>query len=203
MILSAKLLSREIAKGNDGDETGIAVVPAPDIVKLASSGEAAVNLRLGRWFLTLRQSTETHLKTMPGSFTNENKFSKKYFVPFGDPFILHPNRFVLASTLEWIRLPVSCAAFVVGKSTLGRRGIIIETAAGVHPGFSGCLTLEIANVGEVPVELVAGMLICQLFFHSLAGELSASQTSLAGQRKPRLGQLREDPVLTKLLASKR
>jgi dCTP deaminase len=203
MILSAKLLSQEIAKGNDGDVTGIAVVPAPDIVKLASGGEAAVNLRLGRWFLTLRQSSETHLKTMPGSITNENKFSKKYFVPFGDPFILHPNRFVLASTLEWIRLPVGYASFVVGKSTLGRRGIIIETAAGVHPGFSGCLTLEIANVGEVPVELVAGMLICQLFFHSLAGELSPAQTSLAGQRKPRLGQLREDPVLAKLIASKR
>src|SRR5690242_12008588 len=101
MILSAKLLSREIAKGNDGDVTGIAIVPTPDIAKLASSGEAAVNLRLGRWFLTLRQSSETHLKTMPGSITNENKFSKKYFVPFGDPFILHPNRFVLASTLEW------------------------------------------------------------------------------------------------------
>jgi dCTP deaminase len=203
MILSAKQLSKEITRGNNGEPSGIAVVPAPDISKLVTSGEAAVNLRLGRWFLTLRQSSETHLKTMPGSTTNENKFSKKYFVPFGEPFILHPNRFVLASTLEWIRLPVNYAAFVVGKSTLGRRGIIIETAAGVHPGFSGCLTLEIANVGEIPVELVSGMLICQLFFHSLEGELSPTQTSLAGQRKPRLGQLREDAVLSKLIASKR
>jgi len=201
--LSAKQLSKEITRGNNGEPSGIAVVPTPDIGKLVTSGEAAVNLRLGRWFLTLRQSSETHLKTMPGSITNENKFSKKYFVPFGEPFILHPNRFVLASTLEWIRLPVNYAAFVVGKSTLGRRGIIIETAAGVHPGFSGCLTLEIANVGEIPVELVSGMLICQLFFHSIEGELSLTQTSLAGQRKPRLGQLREDAVLSKLIASKR
>lgn len=203
MILSAKLLSEEITRGNAGEESGIAVVPAPEIVKLAEGGEAAVNLRLGRWFLTLRQSSETHLKATPGGPSNENKFSKKYFVPFGEPFILHPNRFVLASTLEWIRLPVNYAAFVVGKSTLGRRGIIIETAAGVHPGFSGCLTLEIANVGEIPVELVSGMLICQLFFHSLKGELSASQTSLAGQRKPRLGKLRDDPILTKLIRSKK
>ncbi len=203
MILSAKLLSKEIVRGNAGEESGIAVVPTPEIVRLADGGEAAVNLRLGRWFLTLRQSSETHLKATPGGPSNENKFSKKYFVPFGEPFILHPNRFVLASTLEWIRLPVNYAAFVVGKSTLGRRGIIIETAAGVHPGFSGCLTLEIANVGEVPVELVSGMLICQLFFHSLTGDLSASQTSLAGQRKPRLGKLRDDPILTKLIKSKK
>ena len=135
MILSAKELNHQITRGNNGEESGIAIVPPPDIKKLVDSGEASINLRLGRWFLTLRQSSETHLKTMPGSVTNENKFSKQYFVPFGEPFILHPNRFVLASTLEWIRLPVNYAAFVVGKSTLGRRGIIIETAAGVHPDF--------------------------------------------------------------------
>ena len=203
MILSSKLLSTKIAQGNEGDDAGIAIVPAPDIEKLGSSGEAAVNLRLGRWFLTLRQSSETHLKTMPGASINENKFSKKYFVPFGEPFILHPNRFVLASTLEWIRLPVNYAGYVVGKSTLGRRGIIIETAAGIHPGFSGCLTLEIANVGEIPVELISGMSICQLFFHMIEGELSSSRTNLAEQRKPRLGQLPEDTILKKLVASKR
>lgn len=203
MVLSSRLLSDNISAGINGDEHGIAVVPCPDLHKLERSGEAAVNLRLGRWFMTLRQSSETHLPMMPGSQTNENKFSKKYFVPFGDKFVLHPNRFVLASTLEWIRLPTRYAASVVGKSTLGRRGIIIETAAGVHPGFSGCLTLEIANVGEVPVELISGMQICQLFVHSVEGELAPTETSLAGQRKPRIGQLREDPVLLRLVNSKR
>lgn len=203
MVLSSKLLSHSIAAGNNGEEDGIAVVPCPDLPKLERSGEAAINLRLGRWFMTLRQSSETHLSTMPGSQTNENKFSKKYFVPFGEKFVLHPNRFVLASTLEWIRLPTRFAASVVGKSTLGRRGIIIETAAGVHPGFSGCLTLEIANVGEVPVELVSGMQICQLFVHAVEGELVPAETSLAGQRKPRIGQLRDDAILARLIASKR
>ncbi len=203
MVLSAKKLCDEITRGNECDPGGIAVVPTPDLSALKENGEASVNLRLGRWFLTLRQSSETHLEATPGGNTNENKFSKKFFVPFGEIFVLHPNRFVLASTLEWIRLPANYAAFVVGKSTLGRRGIIIETAAGVHPGFSGCLTLEIANVGEIPVKLVSGMLICQLFFHSIEGELSSSRTPLSGQRKPRLGKIREDAILDKLLKSKR
>jgi dCTP deaminase len=109
---------------------------------------------------------------------------------------------VLGSTLEWIRIPQQYSAFVVGKSRLGRRGIIIETAAGVHPGFSGCVTLEIANIGEVPVELIAGMSICQLFFHPIQGVLAATATSLAGQRKPRLGELRADPVLDRLVKTK-
>lgn len=199
MVLGAKSIRREVDKGNRGDQTGISIVPSPDTTMLEEAGEASVSLRLGRWFLTLRQSSETHLDTSSQNNDRENRFSKSYFVPFGRPFILHPNRFVLASTLEWIRLPPTIAAFVVGKSTLGRRGIIIETASGVHPGFSGCLTLEIANVGEVPVKLTAGMMICQLFFHSVEGSNTSSKTSLAGQRKPRLGRIKPDPILEALI----
>jgi dCTP deaminase len=151
----------------------------------------------------MRLSNETGVNTIYESGSNANKLSKQYFVPFGSEFVLHPNRFVLASTLEWIRLPSSCAAFVVGKSSLGRRGIIIETAAGVHPGFSGCLTLEIANIGEIPVKLVAGMMIGQLFVQGVEGAASVTHSSLAGQRKPRLGQIKEDPILKKLIAQKR
>jgi dCTP deaminase len=199
MILTAKKLADAIRTGNSSDPTGIAVIPSPDLEQLERSGEAAVNMRLGRWFLTMRQSSETHIEPIPAGNRNENKFSKKYFVPFGEVFVLHPGRFVLACTLEWVKLPGNFAAFVVGKSTLGRRGIIIETAAGVHPGFSGCLTLEIANVGEIPVKLFAGMSICQLFFHRLEGEPKSTGSRLAGQRKPRLGQISDDPILKKLI----
>jgi hypothetical protein len=37
-------------------------------------------------------------------------------------------------------------------------------------------------VGEVPVKLFAGMLICQLFFHCLDGEPTTTESGLAGQR---------------------
>jgi dCTP deaminase len=204
MILTAKKLVEEIRRGSRVDEQGIAIVPMPDIEKIDKDGEASINLRLGRWFVTMRQSNETHIETIKDVVQfNENKFSKKHFVLFGESFNIHPGRFVLASTLEWIRVPNKYAAYVVGKFTLGRRGIIIETAAGVHPGFSGCLTLEIANVGEVPVRLHPGMMIFQLFVHVLEGELQGSNTKLSGQRKPRLGQLRDDPVMSKLMKPRR
>jgi dCTP deaminase len=146
----------------------------------------------------MRLSTETAVSAIYEMNSNVNKLSKQYFIPFGADFVLHPSRFVLAGTLEWVRLPSIYAAFVVGKSSLGRRGIIIETAAGVHPGFSGCLTLEIANVGEIPVKLVPGMMICQLFVQGVEGSPGKARSSLAGKRKPGLGQIREDPILTKL-----
>jgi dCTP deaminase len=198
MILTGKKLAAEIARGNAGQPSGVAVIPEPSLKDLEHSGEASINLRLGRWFLVVRQSNETHIEATAGYPDKVQRVSKQYYVPFGSEFVLHPGRFVLGVTLEWLRLPTSYTAFVVGKSSLGRRGIIIETAAGVHPGFSGCLTLEIANVGELPVTMVPGMLICQLFVHAMEGDSASSQTPHAGQRKPRLGQIREDAILQKL-----
>jgi deoxycytidine triphosphate deaminase len=143
VILTAKKLAHEIRQGNRGNSDAIAIIPEPDLISLESGGEASVNLRLGRWFLTMRQSNETVISPVYHGNRKIGKISKQHFVPFAKEFVLHPNRFVLASTLEWIRLPSTYAAFVVGKSSLGRRGIIIETAAGIHPGFCGCLTLVI------------------------------------------------------------
>jgi len=202
MILTGQKLAEEVVRGNGGDPLGVAIIPEPSMEELEHSGEASVSLRLGRWLLAVRQSNETHIEAFAGKPEKVQRISKQYFVPFGDEFIVHPGRFVLAVTLEWLRLPSCYTAFVVGKSSLGRRGIIIETAAGVHPGFSGCLTLEIANVGELPVALVPGMMICQLFFHAMDGDLGASKTPHAGQRKPRLGQMKSDPTLEKLKATK-
>jgi dCTP deaminase len=203
MVLSGEKLASEITKGNSGDRLGVAIVPEPSLDDLRQSGEASVSLRLGRWLLAMRQSNVTHIEAFAAHPEKVQQISKQYFVPFGGQFILHPGRFVLAATLEWLRLPDCYTAFVVGKSSLGRRGIIIETAAGVHPGFSGCLTLEVANVGELPVVLTPGQPICQLFLHGMEGELGTSKTAHAGQRKPRLGQMKSDQVLEKLSGFRR
>jgi dCTP deaminase len=86
---------------------------------------------------------------------SDSEISTSYNVPFGQQFILHPSAFALGVALEWVRLVSDLAAEVIGKSSLGRHGIIIATATAVHPGSSGCLTLEIANPGEIPVILKA------------------------------------------------
>jgi hypothetical protein len=59
------------------------------------------------------------------------------------------------------------------------------------------------NIGEIPVKLVAGMMIGQLFVQAVEGTAGATQSTLAGHRKPRLGQIREDPILKKLITSAR
>ena len=121
-------------------------------------------------------------------------------MPLGRHFILHPHSFVLAATLEWVKIPKNLSGYITGKSSWGRRGLIIETAPGVHPGFAGCLTLELANVGAIPIKLVTGTKICQLFLHSIVGQVNEiDQSSFIGQRQPRIGRIEPDDFVKNLM----
>lgn len=176
-------------------QASLSIVPCPDIKELQSKGGASIDLRLGRWFSTIRQASSPYIDVddeQPIAISN-----KSYFIPFDGRFFLHPGRFVLGITLEWMKLPAKTAAYVTGKSSWGRRGLIIETAAGIHPGFSGCLALELANVGELPIVLRPGRPICQIFFHQTTeGPVAAS--AFDGRRRPVLGVIQKDSVLKRL-----
>jgi dCTP deaminase len=85
------------------------------------------------------------------------------------PFILHPGEFVLASTLERIRLPDDLVARLEGKSSLGRLGLLIHSTAGfIDPGWDGHVTLELSNVANLPITIYYGMTIGQLSFVQLS-----------------------------------
>jgi dCTP deaminase len=127
-----------------------------------------------------------------------DRLAKYQFVPFGDRYILHPGQFILGITFEWLRFPKNLAGFVTGKSSWGRRGLIIETAAGIHPGFCGCLTLEIGNVGPVPIPLIPGMEICQVFFERASGRSSGATSQFDLRRKPVVGKIEIDETLERL-----
>jgi dCTP deaminase len=107
------------------------------------------------------------------------------------PFILHPGEFVLASTLERIRLPDDLVGRLDGKSSLGRLGLLIHSTAGfIDPGWDGHVTLELSNVANLPITIYYAMKIGQLSFVQLtepaavpygAGELGSKYQ---GQRGP-------------------
>lgn len=196
MLSTTEVRRRMTASNSAADK--IVLVPDPFEVDEAQIGRTSIDLRLGRWF-TLLQQTRTSLIDFAKA-RDEGAFSaregKTSFVPFGQKFVLHPNRFVLASTFEWLTLPSNVAAYISGKSSLGRMGLIIETAAGIHPGFSGTITLELFNCGEVPVGIYPGMRICQLFFHDVIGEHVNKRSSFGGRRKPAFGSYAPDRILT-------
>ena len=53
-------------------------------------------------------------------------------------------------------------ALILSRSSYGRAGLLIAAAFFVHPGWHGCLTLELENLGEVPIKLRPGSTIGQL-----------------------------------------
>lgn len=81
----------------------------------------------------------------------------------GPSCIIPPNSYMLASTIERFVMPDNVIAQCVGKSTLARCGII-PMVTPLEAGWSGWLTLEIANQTRLPVKLYAGMGIGQLIF---------------------------------------
>lgn len=199
MILKSDRLAELLRKGNSGTD-GDPLVIAPmlsELKELAASGSGSVDLRLGTWFMTLREARMGHLEIDKPD--GQTKLTKSHFVRFGAEYFLHPQSFVLGATLEWIRVPMNLAAYVIGKSSWGRRGLIIATATGVHPGFKGCLTLELSNVGELPVAIKPGMEICQLFFHTVdTTDNAVDKSTLGGLRRPTLGKVAEDLIAKRL-----
>jgi dCTP deaminase len=151
VILKSTALAQELNR-TDGDV--LRIIPKPSIDELLRKGGSSIDLKLGRWFLLLREAKTAALEI------EQDPSTKQSFVRFGETYYLHPGKFVLGATLEWVRLLYSLAGYVTGRSAWGRKGLVIEAAAGIQPGFSGCLTLEMSNMGEVPIALTPGMPIC-------------------------------------------
>jgi dCTP deaminase len=85
------------------------------------------------------------------------------------PFILHPNQFVLGSSVEVLSFGPTMAGMLNGKSSLGRKGLQVHATAGwFDPGFSGTATLELSCVAPVPICLHPGMRIAQMVFFRTA-----------------------------------
>lgn len=82
--------------------------------------------------------------------------------------VLGSKSFILASTVERIRIPSDLVGRVEGKSSLARMGLFVHVTAGfVDPGFEGHITLELFNGNHFGIKLYSGMKICQMSFERL------------------------------------
>lgn len=102
-----------------------------------------------------------------------------------DEFItIPPNSFLLATTMERVKLPDDLTAFVEGRSSIGRMGLFIQNAGWVDPGFEGQITLELYNANSLPIRLQAGRRICQLVFCKMDQKASSPYNGkYQGQQK--------------------
>ncbi len=122
---------------------------------------ASVDLRLGSHFLKLDEHNIPYIDL-------ENP--AKYISFEKDEIILPPHSFILATTMEYVRLPNNLTAFVEGRSSIGRMGLFIQNAGWVDPGFEGEITLELYNANQLPIRLKSGRRVCQLVFAQMDQE---------------------------------
>jgi dCTP deaminase len=78
-------------------------------------------------------------------------------------WILEPNTNYLIRTIEKVRLPVNHAAFLVGRSTMMRSGIIITTTF-VDPGYDGSVHFGILTPGPRKTKIKVGLQAVQMVF---------------------------------------
>lgn len=108
----------------------------------------------------------------------------KYREYEGPAITIPPHSFLLATTMEYVKLPNDLTAFVEGRSSIGRIGLFIQNAGWVDPGFEGQITLELYNANSLPIRLEAGRRICQLVFCKMdQAALTPYKGKYQGQRR--------------------
>jgi dCTP deaminase len=92
-------------------------------------------------------------------------------------FELSPFSFALGTSLELISMPANIMGLCDGKSTYARCGIIINVTP-IEPGWSGHLTMHIANPTPFPVRIYAGEGIVQIMLYQLSSDVEQAYTGL-------------------------
>ncbi len=165
---------------SDGDikkalkEKRIEITPAPDFS--TQLGSCSIDLRLGDTFRVFEHSKYSHIDPAKKDFSNE--ITREIKIKKGDVFMMQPGDFVLAVTLEKVKIPSDLMGRLEGRSSLGRLGIVVHSTASIFdPGWDGKPVLELGNLGRMAVSLTVGMRICAMTFEELSSPAETPYTS--------------------------
>lgn len=132
------------------------------ILEDSQFSELTIDFRLGTDFLVAVDGSNPFIDA---SQNNDDHFPiRRSFQPtrrkLGDTFLFHPNQTVLASSLEYIKLPMNTYGVLNMRSSYLRLGLSVSAI--VQPGYCGCISLELTNVNKVPLNLTIGAPIVEM-----------------------------------------
>ena len=121
------------------------------------------------------------------SIVDPKRFESGCFVEReGNCCIIPPNSFILASTIEYFRIPRDVLVICVGKSTYARCGIIVNVTP-LEPEWEGHVTLEFSNTTPLPAKIYANEGACQFIFLKADQVCATSYADINGQYMRQLG----------------
>jgi dCTP deaminase len=169
---------------------------SPQIDYKEQLGSCSIDLRLGHDFRVFAHSKYAYIDPFKKNIGDD--VTTTVHVKDDEPFIIQPSDFVLATTEEYVEVPDDLTGRLEGRSSIGRLGIVIHsTAAHIECGFRGNITLEIANMGKMPVALYPGMRICSISFEQLTSKAETPYykkkgAKYVGQKGPGESRINED-----------
>ncbi len=188
MVLSDRDIKKFLSEGK------IKITPEPNLD--LQLGSCSIDLRLGNTFRIFEHSRFPYVDPHNPDYSKD--ITKEIKVKEGDPFILQPGDFVLATTIESFTLPIDLLARLEGRSSLGRLGIVVHSTASIfEPGFEGKVVMELGNLGRMPVALYPGMRVCAVTFEKLSSpaDIPYNKKSTAkymSQTSPEPSKISED-----------
>lgn len=132
-------------------------------------GPASVDVRLGSSIIVPKKTYVGSQDVTNPSVANqiERRLYDRFRLQYNTKFVLHPNEMILGVTFEYVALPSNVFCTIASRSSWGRLGLVLATAAIVQPGYKGSLTLELVNLSDTPIALYPGLLVGQLIFHEV------------------------------------
>lgn len=159
MVLSDRDIKGALKKGR------IKITPSPDLK--TQLGSCSIDLRLGSTFRVFDYGKYPYIDPAKKDYSNE--ITREVAVKTGEQFIMQPGDFVLAVTLERVKIADNLVGRLEGRSSLGRLGIVVHSTASIFdPGWDGKAVLELGNLGRMAVALTVGMRICSFTFEELS-----------------------------------
>jgi dCTP deaminase len=180
MILSDRDLRKVLKEGK------ITIEPSDGLERRI--GPDGIDFRLGHTFLVFERNKQPYID--PRRADTAKGTTRQIVVKTGEPFIIHPHELVLATTLERLSISDDLLGRLEGRSSLGRLGIIVHSTASIfHPGWDGTATMELGNLGVMPVALYPRMRICMFTFERMSSPVEKPYGSGASKYQGQSGPL--------------
>lgn len=164
MVLSQREIREAVEKGD--------LVFTPNLEE-KQWGPTNVDLRLDSRFTIFQPASGLSISIADGlKALGAAKFWISQDLPEFDEFnhrrtfLLGEGGFVLARTLEIVKIPPYLIGIIEGRSSYARLGLSVhQTAPWIHPGYNNKITLEMRNSGSLNINLTPRIdRPCQLTF---------------------------------------
>ncbi len=137
-------------------------------LKLENISSVSLDICIGRYLWEFRDKDVPFFDSKQHSIKKFlDKYTHRYDLieELDGKLIIHKDQFMLLEVLEEIHFNRHISGHVLGKSSIGRLGLIIQTASIINPMQMQKLVLEIKNISPITLIFHYGTPIAQIQFY--------------------------------------